>query len=96
MNLDSENDTKVIFEILFVCTIMFSSGRITSQLRGDITNRLVDCFEENQCVPALEELLSHKNQEISEFAQEIIEEYFCAYIKGEEIIEEHVGLFKFS
>lgn len=81
-NLESENDSQLINELLYACTFMFFTGKLESEMRNDVTNRLVDLFEEHDCVESLEELCSHSNPEISEFATEVISEYFAGYING--------------
>lgn len=95
-NLDTENDPELIQETLYICTYMFLKGKIESEDQGDISNRLIDEFEENECISTLEELMCHENSDISDFAKDIIEEYFPEYIKNQENLIETVSIFKFS
>ena len=95
-NLDADSDSQIINEVLFVCTYMLLAGKLESDRTHDAKNRLADKFEESKCIECLEDLMSHDNPDIVEFAKEIIGEYFDGYLQAEQVYDSSEGIAKFN
>ena len=95
-NLDLDADSQIINEVLFVCTYMLLAGKLESDRTSDVTNRFAEKFEESKCIECLEDVVSHDNPNIADFAKEIIGEYFDGYFQAEEVDNSCEGIVKFN
>lgn len=94
--LDTEEDPKVVHLTLFVVFHLLMCGKNESEKKYLIGNEFVEKFENEGLYQMIEDLACHPNDEISEFAAEIIEEYFSEAATADDYSKQGAGSFKFS
>ena len=75
---------------------MLLSSKIENDMNNSLPNTLQEIFDQSGCLNSVEELISHKSKEVSEFSQEFIEEYFPSLLKIAEPLCKSVINFNFS